>query len=177
VVLSQGLSGTDSGSALQVRSDRSLLSGKGQAPITARSPDIASLIRATLARSRLVMVASSALQGTARVQSERSPLRCRRHARRLNHQLGGALPSAALLDVVGLPKDERSRVGERGDRGAVLQHDGATELGGPAALSVVALHRVPINALFRLPARTSRSLDRKVRQLARLGSVCGASRS
>jgi hypothetical protein len=118
VALSQGPSGTDSGSALQVRSDRSLLSGKGRAPITARSPDIASLIRATLAtlaRSRLVMVASSALQGTARVQSERSPLRCRRHAWRLNHQLGGALPSAALLDVVGLPKDERSRVGERGD--------------------------------------------------------------
>jgi len=33
----------------------------------------------------------------------------------------------------GLPKDERSRVCERGERGAVLQRDWSGELGGPAA--------------------------------------------
>ena len=43
---------------------------------------------------------------------------CRRH-----HQLRRALPGLALLNMGWFPKDERSRAGERGKRGAVLQCD------------------------------------------------------
>jgi hypothetical protein len=42
-------------------------------------------------------------------------------------------------------------------------------------VSGAALHRVPINSLFRLPARMSRALVPKVRQSARFGSVRRAS--
>ena len=43
-------------------------------------------------------------------------------------------------------------------------------LARPSAISGAAVHRVPINALFRLPARMSRALVSKVKQSARLGS-------
>jgi hypothetical protein len=76
----------------------------------------------------------------------------------------------------GLPKDERSRVGERGERGAVLQCDWAAELRGPPAVQWGGASSRSINALFRLPDGTSRALVPKVRQLVRLGSVCGASK-
>ena len=45
-----------------------------------------------------------------------------------------------LMVLAGLPKDERSRVGERGERGAVLQCDWAAELRGPPAVSGAAPH-------------------------------------
>jgi hypothetical protein len=53
-------------------------------------------------------------------------------------------PGLSLLNMGGLPKDERSRVGERGKRGAVLQCDWAAELRGPPAVSGAAPHRVPL---------------------------------
>ena len=42
-------------------------------------------------------------------------------------QLGGVLPRAALLDMVGLIQDEGPHVRERGERGAIPQHDRAGE--------------------------------------------------
>ena len=44
-----------------------------------------------------------------------------------DHQLGGVLPRAALLDMVGLIQDEGPHVRERGERGAIPQHDRAGE--------------------------------------------------
>ena len=40
-----------------------------------------------------------------------------------DHQLGGMLPRTALLNMLGLMQDERSRVAEREKPGAVLEHE------------------------------------------------------
>jgi hypothetical protein len=134
VVLSQGPSGTDSGSALQVRSDRSLLSGKGQAPITARSPDIASLIRATLARSRWLwsqvvrfkeqrefnpsgrrfdvaaMLGGLIINSAARCQARRSWmwLGCRRMNDRASASVATVVPSFNTMGRLSLAAQPRS---------------------------------------------------------------------
>jgi hypothetical protein len=65
-----------------------------------------------------------------------------------------------LMVLAGLPKDERSRVGERGKRGAVLQCDWAAELRGPPAVSGAAPHRVPLTRCLGCRMEQSRACSK-----------------